>query len=71
MFRVLSQRRRKSEACCAKGIFLGRLGVSNEFLIGAPRGLARARAVRRLPDINAWGRDFFDQMKSTRWKAHE
>ncbi|CAK0788952.1 unnamed protein product [Prorocentrum cordatum] len=55
----------KMGASWDKGIWLGKVNVSDEHMIGAPRGRAFARSIARRPDENRWNKNLFRQITCT------
>ncbi|CAK0903822.1 unnamed protein product [Prorocentrum cordatum] len=55
----------KMEARWGKGIWLGKANVSDEHMIGTPRGRVFARSIARRPDEKRWNHNLFIQIICT------
>ena len=50
-----------------KGIFVGKIAETDEFLLCTERGLIKARAVKRLSGEEAWDAIFLKLCKGSPW----
>ena len=50
-----------------KGIFLGKMNETDEFLIGTPRGVHSARSIRRLEMRLTWSSDLVKDLRGVPW----
>ena len=61
-------RKHKLAILWEKGLWLGRALDTGEHIIGCPGGIAKARAVRRLPtEEERWAKDFYEKMVWLPW----
>lgn len=44
--------------------------MSNGYVVGTRDGIVRAHFVKRLPDSEAWGLEFINEMMGTPWNFH-
>ena len=53
----------KGDPAWEKGIFLGKMNETDEFLIGTPRGVHSARSIRRLEMRLRWSSDLVKDLR--------
>ena len=53
------------------GVFLGFHGLTNEFLIGTPNGIERARTIKRLPVPDRWNVQLLNTFRGLPWKLKD
>ena len=52
-----------------KGVFVGKIVETDEFLYLTPAGAKRWRSVKRLTDVDAWDPSFLATAKGTPWNT--
>ena len=61
------RRAQKMDAAMEPGIWLGRTEESDEHLVGTPRGVLRARTVRRMIPDSRWDAELFFEFRGLPW----
>ena len=64
------RRHQKMDAAMEPGIWLGRSEESDEHLLGTPRGVMRARTIRRLVPENRWDAQAFLEFRGVPWDVN-